>query len=351
MSLSCELRRERTPTDSYPWSQSITLPSGESIIDWRKEVSEMSGVLGKEGILVLTSDRLLFLTKRGLLSKDYFVADAIRLEDITSVSPYKSWNDVDLAMRRHQHIKIDVKGGSSWDFKGYGISDLISRTNETIAIRKRKTEETQKDIATGIDAIAPPYPWGDSTPWLKGEKPLAYSKAKEFQENRKVALGAEVGKHGYVVLTNQRILFVARVGRLSKEFAVMYAVNLEEVVAVSHGRFGFNDKLVILQRSGNHKDFVEPRIQRLSGQIDEAIRRRTSEVEMLKRKENVVISIDFSWLKDYMQKGGLTLSTFKCPSCGGSITIPESGGVVKCQFCGSDVQATDIFKRVKELIG
>jgi hypothetical protein len=32
---------------------------------------------------------------------------------------------------------------------------------------------------------------------------------------------------------------------LSKEYAVMYGTNLENIVSVSHGRFDFNDKLVI----------------------------------------------------------------------------------------------------------
>jgi DNA-directed RNA polymerase subunit RPC12/RpoP len=58
----------------------------------------------------------------------------------------------------------------------------------------------------------------------------------------------------------------------------------------------------------------------------------------------------FSWLRDYMQKGGLVLSVYKCPSCGGQVKIPDKGNSAKCEHCGANVLVTDVFEKVKQFI-
>jgi hypothetical protein len=45
------------------------------------------------------------------------------------------------------------------------------------------------------------------------------------------------------------------------------------------------------------------------------------------------VVLDFSSLKEYMEKGGLVLQK------------------TKCEYCGSTIYAQDIFEKVKSLIG
>lgn len=72
--------------------------------------------------------------------------------------------------------------------------------------------------------------------------------------------------------------------------------------------------------------------------------------EMNKERGNVQIVLDFSSLKDVMSKGGLVMSTYKCPNCNGIISIPEAGKVLMCQYCGTPIKPVDIFEKVKSLI-
>ncbi len=72
--------------------------------------------------------------------------------------------------------------------------------------------------------------------------------------------------------------------------------------------------------------------------------------EMNKEKGIVQIILDFSSLKDVMSKGGLVMSTYKCPNCNGMISIPEAGKVLMCQYCGTPIKPVDIFEKVKSLI-
>jgi DNA-directed RNA polymerase subunit RPC12/RpoP len=61
--------------------------------------------------------------------------------------------------------------------------------------------------------------------------------------------------------------------------------------------------------------------------------------------------LDFSFLKEYMSKGGLNLQVIKCPSCGGTVEFPQSGDKTVCKYCNNTILAQDIFEKVKGLIG
>jgi hypothetical protein len=72
--------------------------------------------------------------------------------------------------------------------------------------------------------------------------------------------------------------------------------------------------------------------------------------EQEKEKANVQIILDFSSLKDVMSKGGLVMTTCKCPNCSGMVDIPETGKVLMCKYCGSPIKPVDIFDKIKTLI-
>jgi peptide subunit release factor 1 (eRF1) len=51
-----------------------------------------------------------------------------------------------------------------------------------------------------------------------------------------------------------------------------------------------------------------------------------------------------------MSKGGLVMTTYKCPNCNGMVNIPEAGKVLMCQYCGTPIKPVDIFDKIKSLI-
>lgn len=69
----------------------------------------------------------------------------------------------------------------------------------------------------------------------------------------------------------------------------------------------------------------------------------------LERKKLPVL-IDFSFLKTFIEKGGIVLTTLKCPHCSAPIKMPKGGTETVCDHCGSTVYAQDIFEKVRKLI-
>jgi DNA-directed RNA polymerase subunit RPC12/RpoP len=190
--------------------------------------------------------------------------------------------------------------------------------------------------------------------WQTDEAPFAWLEAcQEFIEDKSKAggvFGARVGHKGYLIITNQRILFACKMGRLAKDYAVTYGINLEDVMSVSHGRFGFNDKLVILERQGSHRDYIKPKIQALIPTINSAIRLRQEQVQREKQRERIHILLDFGSLKNVMDSGGIIMTTYNCPKCNGVLEIPQAGKVLFCSYCGTPVKPVDIFDRIKEFL-
>ena len=119
---------------------------------------------------------------------------------------------------------------------------------------------------------------------------------------------------------------------------------------ISSGRFGFNEKLVVLEKGGRLKEFVKPKISQLVGAMNEAIAKRREELDNQKRKDRVQIVLDFSSLKDVMAKGGMIMSTFKCPNCQAGLPLPDEGQVMVCKYCNTPIKPVDIFEKVKSLM-
>jgi len=76
---------------------------------------------------------------------------------------------------------------------------------------------------------------------------------------------------------------------------------------------------------------------------------RAARVEELRRRERPVI-VDFSALRDILERGGISTFVPKCPNCGAPIQLPESGESVKCPYCGATIYAKDVLERLKELL-
>jgi ribosomal protein S27AE len=164
----------------------------------------------------------------------------------------------------------------------------------------------------------------------------------------------KIRNKGVLVLTNQRLLFLEEHGIFGKSYHEAVAISLPKIQGISMGG--------TLMPFVSIADEIQPHVFHIDGigknefdhfrsLIIEQSQKRIEEIEAEKKKERVQLVIDFSMLKEYMEKGGLVLQKTKCPECGAPIPLPTTGNQTKCEHCGSTVYAQDIFEKVKSLIG
>jgi hypothetical protein len=60
------------------------------------------------------------------------------------------------------------------------------------------------------------------------------------------------------------------------------------------------------------------------------------------------MSIDYSGIASLLKQKGLFVKAVKCPACGGKLPLPESGDVVRCEYCDTLVQATDVLDKLRD---
>ena len=156
---------------------------------------------------------------------------------------------------------------------------------------------------------------------------------------------------GVLVLTDQRLTFMEEVGMLSKSLRVKESVDLENLIDVSL-RPG-KPLHVAYQASGTSvsREFYAKGLADVQSAIVDVRNTRLQAIEREKRQSRVQYVLDFSFLKAQMEKGGITVSTIRCPNCQASLGLPDSGTSTRCSHCGANVVAADIFQRMKGLIG
>jgi ribosomal protein S27AE len=84
--------------------------------------------------------------------------------------------------------------------------------------------------------------------------------------------------------------------------------------------------------------------------ISSQVSSRLAEIEEEKRRSRIQYVVDFSFLKAQMERGGISLQSIKCPSCGASVEMPAQGNTFKCSYCGSMIQSQDVYERMKGLL-
>lgn len=158
-------------------------------------------------------------------------------------------------------------------------------------------------------------------------------------------------RDGAIALTTTRLLWIQRLG---KSFRVFLDFPLEKVkgITVDYGRLHKTVSIVDEQTTytfalRNVDEYDAECFRRI---VYSMIADRKEEFRKEEKKAKVSIVMDFSSLKEYMNTGGLVLRTFKCPSCGASIGLPEGGETVKCSYCSTMVKAEDIFEKIQSLI-
>ncbi len=160
---------------------------------------------------------------------------------------------------------------------------------------------------------------------------------------------------GNLFLTNKRLILEHESGIFTKRVYVTLDLPLDGVSSTSvEGMLG--KKLVVYVKKGFVSDFPvrldfsvkDP--EQWQSVINSASEARLATIEGERRREHVQVVLDFGSLREYMVKGGLVLQTMKCPECGASVRLPESGNQTKCDHCGNKILASDIFEKIRDLI-
>lgn len=170
---------------------------------------------------------------------------------------------------------------------------------------------------------------------------------------------------GVLVLTTQRLMWLGRrevvEGLLRRKsrvsYHLVYSLLLEDLVQILSSPSSVFPNSEVVEITDNQSKKYSYGLGRMQEYpsckplIMKGIEERRKEIESEKRKERVQVVLDFSSLKDYMEKGGLIMQTFKCPNCSAPVEFPENGKTTKCAHCGTKIYARDIFEKIKELIG
>lgn len=169
---------------------------------------------------------------------------------------------------------------------------------------------------------------------------------------------------GVVVLTTKRLMWLERkevveglLRRKSREsYHLGYSLMLEDLMQILSSPppiYQEVENVEITDNQGERHSYGLTRMWEYPSckpLIVKGIEERRKETESEKRKERGRVVLDFSSLKDYMERGGLVMQTFRCPNCSAPVEFPEKGKTTKCAHCGTKIYARDIFDKIKELI-
>jgi len=171
---------------------------------------------------------------------------------------------------------------------------------------------------------------------------------------------------GYYVFTNKRFLFIIQEGLFNKKHFIQDTTRYEDIDGLTFNKsfLSRNITLIINDNGKTHKHTLwgiynesgkmfrlDNEYIRFKEMIQNLIQERHLEIEAEKKADKIQYVMDFSFLKAEMEKGGITLTTVKCPSCGGNVNLPEYGNTFQCNFCNSTIHAHDIFDKMKSFLG
>ena len=170
----------------------------------------------------------------------------------------------------------------------------------------------------------------------------------------------ETAQLGALLLTTRRLVWLEKrqtgIWKPVVSYQVAHETYLENVKGIS-GDSGDSSswlqpkKVSIVDDTGeNTFNLKYAFLELFKPMIENAIKTRRDEIDAEKRKDKVHFMLDFSFLKTFMEKGGLVMQVLKCPECGATVDFPKSGNETNCSHCGKAIYAQDIFEKVKGLI-
>jgi len=187
-----------------------------------------------------------------------------------------------------------------------------------------------------------------------GNHEVNVTKVEKGSFGRKTVVEGRIRKNGALILTNQRLLFLIEHGIFEKSYHQVVATPLEKVGGITMGGM-WHPFVCIADDVGTHVFHIsgvgQEQFEGFRKLVTGLRQKRREEIEAERKKERVQVLLDFSWLKDYMEKGGMVLQNLKCSECGAPIPLPTTGNQIECKHCGSMIYAQDIFEKIKSLIG
>lgn len=181
--------------------------------------------------------------------------------------------------------------------------------------------------------------------------------------------GQSSNESGYLILTDQRMVFLRMQGMLSKTYNTTLTLPFEHVHGASAKEgLTLNKSLTVsAEQPGGIRDIVFRHLSLVdpislkstaplapsSAQriINALVQNRLYAVAEERRRERIQYVLDFSFLKAEMEKGGVVVQTIKCPACGAGLELPSAGSSTRCTYCGNPVLAQDVFNKMKGIIG
>jgi hypothetical protein len=177
---------------------------------------------------------------------------------------------------------------------------------------------------------------------------------------------------GLLVLTDQKLIWLYKMPSAEgNQYSAGFRIPLEKISDISFGLRpvshvaitddeGVHVVSLFSQRGPNpgfdgllqrKKYMTEDELGLLQGTMMKHRAERKFTVLELQKKERVQVIVDFSFLKDYMEKGGMVVQKISCANCGASMRLPEKGNTIDCPYCKTTHRVQDIFERVRQLIG
>lgn len=152
-----------------------------------------------------------------------------------------------------------------------------------------------------------------------------------------------------VYLTEKRLVIEGEAERFFEKLEVHESIPLEQIVSVKvlKEKSPVPELLVTTKLRGYWSRF---RLEIPGAQTwrDEIARLRAERVRSLEKRGRP--AVDFSSIRDILERGGVVVYTVKCPVCGAPLKLPETGRETKCSYCGATVYAEDVLSKLKELL-
>jgi len=194
-----------------------------------------------------------------------------------------------------------------------------------------------------------------------------WSGFRETIENRVIngnTKNVVVPECGVLLLSNQKLYWIqvreSGIFRKTKTYLLVHDLNLENIKGIS-GETGDSKTWAMSFSLPKTFSIVDENcetrfrlqfalLDTFKPIIEKAAKLRKIQIKKEKKKERVHFMLDFSFLKKYMENGGLVMKVLKCPHCDGKVTFPEGGSQITCTYCGNEILAQDIFEKVKSII-
>lgn len=161
--------------------------------------------------------------------------------------------------------------------------------------------------------------------------------------------------NGILLLTDRRLIWLNSNNKRYESFEVKIIIPVECIQGIS-GESGDSSnwcgfkKIVIATDDGPFEFSLKSGlIELVKPMIENVITSVREKLAILRRLDRLGVTVDFSFLKKYMEKGGLLMQALRCPHCDGPIDFPKTGNVTTCPYCGTSIYAQNIFDKLKSL--